>query len=382
MPGRDDFNLGVKRVLAQRVGYICSNPNCRSATSGPHSDIRKSIVVGEAAHITAASEGGPRYNPNLTREQRASPENGIWLCARCASLVDRDEVVYPAELLVEWKRQAEDEQFAKVDTGIGQEGNSTDENEKLRLLELLMERSRAGFHAFLVTNRFEATVHDSSQRYSPKNYAAPWTKPVEARRGTIAFRVFSIRQNASLKIIDLIGGISKNRISIVYDNSNMIRLMAIDSKGNITSTTWVPKISNMMEQVCFTWDQNVVSLWWQGIKTNELILPDSIGGRWVAITSGVDIDSEYSASYIIKGARGGGGTGIGLCASDKSLQLVISDIAIWSRVLSDEDIRDLADTSAAEVTRDLLMEYLNNHSKVPIIDALRLFPNRSEDGNT
>ena len=100
---RDDFTDKTKQILARRVNDFCSNPNCRQQTSGPHSDPGKSTIIGEAAHITAAEEGGPRYNPDLTAEKRKSPENGIWLCASCADLIDKDEERYTVELLKEWK---------------------------------------------------------------------------------------------------------------------------------------------------------------------------------------------------------------------------------------------------------------------------------------
>lgn len=57
-----------------------------------------------------AAEGRPRYNPDLTPEERSSIENGIWLCRSCARLIDSDERVYSIELLRMWKDAAEYEQ--------------------------------------------------------------------------------------------------------------------------------------------------------------------------------------------------------------------------------------------------------------------------------
>lgn len=105
---RDDFPSGVKEQLAKRVGYRCSNPSCRQPTSGPQSDRSGTVNVGVAAHITAASEGGPRYDPALSSEERTAPENGIWLCQTCAKLIDSDVTKYSLERLLEWKRTAEE----------------------------------------------------------------------------------------------------------------------------------------------------------------------------------------------------------------------------------------------------------------------------------
>jgi|GEM_PF-3954369 len=108
---RDDFPQPVKDLLAKRVAYHCSNPNCPRHTIGPSSDPNKSIMTGEAAHITAASPGGKRYNPTLTSDERSAIDNGIWLCSYCAGLVDKDENIYTVELLRKWKSEAEQNQY-------------------------------------------------------------------------------------------------------------------------------------------------------------------------------------------------------------------------------------------------------------------------------
>ena len=104
---RDDFSAETKRILAQRAAYICSNPDCRNNTIGPHSYPAKSLSTGIASHICAAAQGGPRYDPNQTTEERQNIANGVWLCATCSPLVDRDVKLYPAELLRKWRREHE-----------------------------------------------------------------------------------------------------------------------------------------------------------------------------------------------------------------------------------------------------------------------------------
>ena len=104
---RDEFSQNVKESLAKRVGYLCSNPNCRHSTSGPQQNSEKAVNVGAASHITAASFGGPRFDCNLTPEQRGSFDNGIWLCQTCGKLIDSDVNRYTVDVLREWKVQAE-----------------------------------------------------------------------------------------------------------------------------------------------------------------------------------------------------------------------------------------------------------------------------------
>src|SRR5579864_2955680 len=110
----DDFSEPVKRLLSTRVGNLCSNPDCRALTSGPQENPAKALNIGVGAHITAASAGGPRHDPDLLPEERSSPTNGIWLCQNCAKLVDNDPVRFTVELLQRWKSSAESEARTRI----------------------------------------------------------------------------------------------------------------------------------------------------------------------------------------------------------------------------------------------------------------------------
>jgi hypothetical protein len=104
----NDFSSTVTNKLARRAAYFCSNPDCPSPrTIGPAEDPAKVVMLGEACHIKAASPGGARYDPSQTDEERKSITNGIWLCNKCATLIDRDVLRFPVETLHEWKRQHE-----------------------------------------------------------------------------------------------------------------------------------------------------------------------------------------------------------------------------------------------------------------------------------
>ncbi len=102
---RDDFTQKVKEQLAKQVAYICSNPEHRVVTIGP-SQYDKTNSIGEAAHICAASKGGPRYDESMTSDERKSIDNGIWLCANCAKDIDRDVILFPVDVLKKWKAKA------------------------------------------------------------------------------------------------------------------------------------------------------------------------------------------------------------------------------------------------------------------------------------
>ena len=112
---RDDFSEPTKRNLARRVAYKCSMPGCRKPTEGPHTDKDKYLSIGVAAHITAASPDGPRYDKTLTKPVRKDISNGIWLCETHAKLIDKDPDRYPKETLFEWKQKAEAEALAELE---------------------------------------------------------------------------------------------------------------------------------------------------------------------------------------------------------------------------------------------------------------------------
>jgi hypothetical protein len=116
---RDEFSAAVKETLARRVGHRCSNPACRQLTSGPTSDAGGVINVGVAAHITAAATGGPRYDAALSVSARKSSDNGIWLCQKCAKLVDSDLFRYSSEILRLWRQLAEQVALAELESRPG-----------------------------------------------------------------------------------------------------------------------------------------------------------------------------------------------------------------------------------------------------------------------
>jgi len=107
IPNRDDFSEKTKRVIADRVNGRCSHPECDAPTRGPKEDPDGAINLGEAAHITAAAPGGPRYDPALTPAQRRHQNNGIWMCRTHAKLVDNDITRFAAKQLRSWKKDAE-----------------------------------------------------------------------------------------------------------------------------------------------------------------------------------------------------------------------------------------------------------------------------------
>ena len=151
MSTRDDFTVKTKEIMAHRAGYRCSKPDCGIPTRGAASDDDKTINVGFAAHITAASSGGPRYNPALTKDQRRHHKNGIWLCGTHGKLVDSDESHFTVEELHKWKRLAERRSFLDVVSSkpspLG--ARLADDDDYRTAFDLLLDYSKLDLSAFL-----------------------------------------------------------------------------------------------------------------------------------------------------------------------------------------------------------------------------------------
>ena len=157
---RDDFSAGTKELLARRVGYTCSNPNCRQVTSGPQADPSGSVNIGVAAHISAASQGGPRYDESLSAEQRADSSNGIWLCQTCAKMIDNDPFRFNRMVLEGWKRAAERSAAVALTQGRNSGITSLSKHAKIeKLMPALLEEMREDLLNNPTTREFVVLKH-------------------------------------------------------------------------------------------------------------------------------------------------------------------------------------------------------------------------------
>lgn len=101
----NEFPPSVKNSIIKRAAYICSNPDCRVLCIAPaERDLMKWLYIGKVAHITAASEDGPRYDPSMTEEKRKDINNAIFLCSNCADMIDKNSGMdYSVDQLNGWK---------------------------------------------------------------------------------------------------------------------------------------------------------------------------------------------------------------------------------------------------------------------------------------
>lgn len=114
MDNRAEFSAATRKILAERAGYQCSVLNCGRSTVGPGHD-QAVVNIGMAAHIYAASPGGPRGTGGLSAAERSEPENGIWCCYVHGKAIDSNSGTgFSAIQLKAWKRLHEARKSAEV----------------------------------------------------------------------------------------------------------------------------------------------------------------------------------------------------------------------------------------------------------------------------
>ena len=110
-----DFSSATRKIIAERAGYQCSVLNCGRLTVGPGSGGSQVLNAGMAAHIYAASPGGPRGTGGLSATERSEPENGIWCCYFHGKAIDSEAGnSFSAAQLKAWKRLHEARKSAEL----------------------------------------------------------------------------------------------------------------------------------------------------------------------------------------------------------------------------------------------------------------------------
>ena len=95
------------QILFGLSGNQCAAPGCTSPIIAPATEKSDEAIIGQIAHIYAHSDKGPRGNPDMPESERDLPPNLLLLCGVHHPLVDKQEETYPADMLLEWKREHE-----------------------------------------------------------------------------------------------------------------------------------------------------------------------------------------------------------------------------------------------------------------------------------
>ncbi|HEY3488281.1 MAG TPA: hypothetical protein VGL10_09455, partial [Gammaproteobacteria bacterium] len=88
----------------------CAAPDCEKSLLARDNE----TIISKICHIEAANNNGPRFNPNMTDDERRHHSNLILLCDECHSIIDNkeNEKKYPVTLLKEWKAAHESKKIA------------------------------------------------------------------------------------------------------------------------------------------------------------------------------------------------------------------------------------------------------------------------------
>lgn len=267
---RDDFTTKTKIILAQRVAYKCSNPDCRLLTVGPNSSGDKSTIIGVAAHITAAAAGGPRFDSTMEKEERRNISNGIWLCENCATIIDKDPGKYDVKTLNQWKGDSEQITWDEL-TSRTTPAEQVPSSKPIPRLELDLIWSGAGKY-----NRGIDVVG------TKKIYGDKPISPMQALWFNEIFWNFSIS---------------------IYNNSSVpafnIKISPIDGKQFFTYIDKLPKVNNLAPlanidlEAKFT--KNFIGTGKEAIKQySDKYVPDELVGQKFKVTYSDEYGDEHT----------------------------------------------------------------------------------------
>lgn len=100
-----EYKRSTLRRLDTLSGNECAHPNCTKKLIAEDGI----SIISKICHIAAASKEGPRFDVNMTDDERRGFDNLILLCDEHHVIIDNkeNESVYPIALLKKWKNDHE-----------------------------------------------------------------------------------------------------------------------------------------------------------------------------------------------------------------------------------------------------------------------------------
>ena len=248
---RDDFDDKTKEMLRRRVNGICSNPNCNHPTQcASHTNSNQIENIGVAAHICAASEGGPRYDQNQSPEERSSIDNGIHLCSNCAAMIDKNNGIdYPATTLREWKKQAEKRARDAFQMQIRNNGwvviefDNLETNYSAPLTGVGLNQKH-----IKICPRFENTIAEV-KKYLKLNHSCCLYGKSGSGKSLTAYQIAYDYYNEGYQILKLKSDYNKDEVEIPYEDK---LFLIIDNAHNYNE--------NLIEDICIKTKQDILAL--------------------------------------------------------------------------------------------------------------------------
>jgi hypothetical protein len=164
------------KVLWGRAAGRCAVPICRVELFAEATDYDPVTLIGDIAHIEAASDDGPRANLVLSGKKRDSYDNLILLCKNCHSKLDGQKNTHSVEFIRQLKHNHE----AWVRASLPERGKS---KTGWRTVALRGEHpiDQATFDAALAPDYVEGPVIEINAEPSPVG----WKSAADRIRGSI-----------------------------------------------------------------------------------------------------------------------------------------------------------------------------------------------------
>ena len=96
------------KILWGRAAGRCAVPTCRVELFAEATEYDPAVVIGEIAHIEAASDSGPRANPGLAMRERDEYDNLILLCQNCHARLDGQKNTNTVEVIKDLRNRHEE----------------------------------------------------------------------------------------------------------------------------------------------------------------------------------------------------------------------------------------------------------------------------------
>jgi hypothetical protein len=167
--------------------------------------------------------------------------------------------------------------------------------------------------------------------------------------GTLTLRWRMGKRSDDLILVDLVGGVFQNRISVSVTKNKSIQLKIFDAVGRKSQITSKPYSSATVLHVAVVWDAASISLFIgeQRIGTRRLF--KSFTGNWRSLLVGIDIEGQMSIKKLNMGYMVDGIRGLNLERDRKLKGARLTDVALFPSALSEKRIQQLASSSAEDV---------------------------------
>lgn len=169
--------------------------------------------------------------------------------------------------------------------------------------------------------------------------------------GAFTFRWRMGDSSPEMMLVDLVGGVLEDRMSVILGHDGSIRLRAYDPFGQEAVISSKPCSPSSVLTIAVVWDDCTLSLWIGGKQIGSEALGNRFESPWVLLLAGIDIEGDLSADTCVQGYKVDGLVGWNLGKNGLGAGGRLGDIAIFDQALPPETITDLASASDQEVQR-------------------------------